>query len=175
MSWNLEIYRRTSQKTNKKMPLDERLLCAYAYACAEVFLSFGIPFANVVSALLMCTTLSDLFVSLGDVGSVPSVSNLSFSPFRSTGVASISIALSDALGALVSMLLPRSPLLQPDGRRVGTGMFITFVISLGFVLLDVRMGGEGLVFIDDEMVGGFGLSFGGVVVPFTCSITPLAT
>jgi hypothetical protein len=80
MSWNLEIYRRTSQKTNKKMPLDERLLCAYAYACAEVFLSFGFPFANVVSALLMCTTLSDLFVSLGDVGSVPSVSNLFIQP-----------------------------------------------------------------------------------------------
>lgn len=114
-------------------------------------------------------------MSLGDVGSVLSVSNLSFGPFRSTGVASISIALSDALGALVSMLLPRSPLLRPDGRRVGTGMFITFVISLGFVLLDVRIGGEGLVFMDDEMVGGVGLSFGGVIVPFACPITSLAT
>jgi hypothetical protein len=75
----------------------------------------------------------------------------------------------------VSILLPRSLLLRPDDRRVGTGIFITFVISLGFVLLDVRMGGEGLVFMDDEMAGGVGLSFGGVIVPFACSITSLAT
>jgi hypothetical protein len=57
------------QAPPKKL-LYERLLCAYAYAYVEAFLSFGFPFANVVSALLICTTLSDLFVSFGDVGSV---------------------------------------------------------------------------------------------------------
>lgn len=112
---------------------------------------------------------------LGDVSWVFSVSNVSSGPRRSTGVPSMSFVLPDALGVLVSMSLLRSPLLRPDERPVRIGMFITLVISLGFVLLDVRMGGEGLVFIDDEIVGGVGLSFRGVMVPFACSITSLAT
>jgi len=92
------------------------------------------------------------------------------------GVASISVALPGALDVLVSMLLPKSdPLLRPDGRPVRTGMVVTFVMSLCFVLLDVRMGGEGLVFMDDDPEGGVGLSFCGVAVPFAYSNTSLAT
>jgi hypothetical protein len=48
-------------------------------------------------------------------------------------------------------------------------------MSVIFVLLDVRMGGEGLFFMDDEIIGGVGLSFCGLAVPFVVFITSLAT
>lgn len=74
------------------------------------------------------------------------------------------------------MLLPESdPLLRPHDRPVRTGMFITLLMSVTFVLLDVRMGGEGLAFMDDDPKGGVGLSFCGVVVPFAYSNISLVT
>lgn len=66
-------------------------------------------------------------------------------------------------------------MLRPDERPVRTGMVVTLVMSLGFVLLDVRMGGDGLIFMDDDPEGGVRLSFCGVAVPFACSNTSLAT
>jgi hypothetical protein len=124
----------------------------------------------------MCTTLSGLLVSLDDASWEFSISELSLWPLRSTGVASISVALPGALGLLVSVLLQDSdPLLRPDERPVRTGMVVTLVMSLGFVLLDVRMGGDGLVFMGDDPEGSVRLLFCGVVVPFACSNTFLAT
>jgi hypothetical protein len=124
----------------------------------------------------MCTTLSDLLVSLDDTSWEFSVSEPSLWPLRSTGVASISVALPGALGLLVSMLLQDSdPLLRPDERPVRTGMVVTLVMSLGFVLLDVRMGGDGLVFMDDDPEGAVRPSFCRVAVPFACSNTSLVT
>jgi hypothetical protein len=76
----------------------------------------------------------------------------------------------------VSMLLPESdPLLRPDERPVRIGMVIILVMSLGFVLLDVRMGGKGLVFTEDDLEGVVELLFCGVAVPFAYSNTSLAT
>jgi hypothetical protein len=89
---------------------------------------------------------------------------------------SISVAVPAAMDVLVSMLLPVSdPLLRPDERPVRTGMVVTLFMSLGFVLLDVRIGGEGLVFMEDDLEGGVEPSFCGVAVPFAYSNTSLAT
>jgi len=73
------------------------------------------------------------------------------------------------------LLLESDSLLRLDEWLVCIGMVVTMVMSLGFVLLDVRIGGEGLVFMEDDLEGGVEMSFCGVAVPFAYSNTSLAT
>ena len=103
-------------------------------------------------------------------------SNASLETFWSTGTMSISVALLDTLGAFASvllLLLLASPL-RPDWRLVYVDMFFILLLSLGFVLLDARTGGEGLVFLYNEF-SSVELSFCGAMAPFACSITLMAT